>query len=353
MVWGSGPWDQPAANPVPVNRCTAREGRKPVDGRSQAAVAEVPVPSTVDSAGFEHTALIYQGEAEYLAEVPRFVQAALARGEPVLLAVPDFREGPLRDALGTDSRRVVFADRAEGRNPGRLISAVRNFAEKYPGRRVSVVGEPAWPSRSTAELAEAARHEALSNLAFANTPMTALCPYDAAALPADVIATAGQTHPFLSGPGGPRASPSYLGPGTLPPQCLGGLPDPPHEAQALAYREDLGALRTLTRGWSDRAGLPADRSEDLVIAVSELGANTLRHTGAGGTLRIWLNSGELICEVADHGWIVDPLAGRWRPAADDPGGHGLWLVHEVCDLVELRSSEAGGTVIRLHMGVPG
>ena len=31
-------------------------------------------------------------------------------------------------------------------------------------------------------------------------------------------------------------------------------------------------------------------------------------------------------------------------------GRGLWLVHELCDLVQLRSSPAG-TVVRMHMQV--
>jgi hypothetical protein len=30
------------------------------------------------------------------------------------------------------------------------------------------------------------------------------------------------------------------------------------------------------------------------------------------------------------------------------GGHGLWLVNQVCDLVEMRSDDSG-TTIRLHM----
>jgi hypothetical protein len=42
--------------------------------------------------------------------------------------------------------------------------------------------------------------------------------------------------------------------------------------------------------------------------------------------------------------------GRRPPAADASGGHGLWLVHQVCDKVELHSN-AGGTTIRLHMSL--
>jgi hypothetical protein len=37
-----------------------------------------------------------------------------------------------------------------------------------------------------------------------------------------------------------------------------------------------------------------------------------------------------------------------RPAPDASHGHGLWVVHQLCDLVELRTG-ASGTTIRLHM----
>jgi len=51
--------------------------------------------------------------------------------------------------------------------------------------------------------------------------------------------------------------------------------------------------------------------------------------------------------VHDVGRITDPLAGRVRHGPDD-SGHGLWLVNQVCDLVELRSGDAG-TTVRMHM----
>ena len=85
-----------------------------------------------------------------------------------------------------------------------------------------------------------------------------------------------------------------------------------------------------------------------MIAASEVAANTLRHTNGGGVVRLWATDAELLCQVEDTGHITDPLAGHWRPAGDLPGGQGLWLVNQVCDLAEIRSSELG-TTIRLHM----
>ena len=98
----------------------------------------------------------------------------------------------------------------------------------------------------------------------------------------------------------------------------------------------------------ERAGLSAMRATDMTLAVSELAANTLQHTRAEGVAQAWQADGELVCQITDSGFISDPLAGFLQPQPDQPGGHGLWLVNQICDLVEVRSDQ-GGTVIRLHM----
>ena len=53
-----------------------------------------------------------------------------------------------------------------GRNPARIIPEVLAFAQIHPGKAVCCVGEPIWPGRTTEEIEEAVRHEALVNLAF-------------------------------------------------------------------------------------------------------------------------------------------------------------------------------------------
>ena len=116
------------------------------------------------------------------------------------------------------------------------------------------------------------------------------------------------------------------------------------------YTTDLAAIRAVVHGYAVKAGLGEDRAIDLVLAVSEVAANTLRHTDSSGELAIWHGPQEIICEIHDEGRITDPNAGQRRPAADATGGHGLWLVYQVCDLVELRS-DATGTTIRMHMRI--
>ena len=55
---------------------------------------------------------------------------------------------------------------------------------------------------------------------------------------------------------------------------------------------------------------------------------------------MWTAGNELICQIEDTGHITDPLAGRGQAPVEARGRHGLWLVRQVCDLVELRSGPA-------------
>ncbi len=52
-------------------------------------------------------------------------------------------------------------------------------------------------------------------------------------------------------------------------------------------------------------------------------------------------------QLDDQGHMTDPLVGRHRPVAGANGGIGLWIVNQLCDLVEVRTAP-GGTTIRLH-----
>jgi anti-sigma regulatory factor (Ser/Thr protein kinase) len=128
------------------------------------------------------------------------------------------------------------------------------------------------------------------------------------------------------------------------------LPSPTNDAMYHTYRSDLSQVRALVWQHARQAGLTEGRANDLVLAVSEVAANTLRHTRSPGILAIWHDEDEVVCEIRDEGTITDPLVGRSKPPPGASGGHGLWLVRQVCDLVEL-TSDANGTTIRMHMAL--
>lgn len=299
-----------------------------------------------------HVALLYRDPGEHAEVVSGFLRAGLDAGERAFAAVPGREHARLRAALGRHGDDVVFADMTSlGANPARIIPAIEAFAADS-GRPVRVVTEPVWPGRSAAEIAEATKHEALVNLAFAGPRTQILCPYDATRLPQPVLADARRTHPHAVCRAGLARGPRYSGPGRLPAICTAPLPPPPAAASALGFSDDLRSVREFVAGHAGAAELSGARTAELVLAVSEIAANTLRHADGGGTVRCWQAPGELVCDLRDGGHITDPLAGRRLPGADQAGGQGLWLVNRCVDLTEVRTGR-DGTVTRLHMRLPG
>jgi anti-sigma regulatory factor (Ser/Thr protein kinase) len=143
----------------------------------------------------------------------------------------------------------------------------------------------------------------------------------------------------------------------------------------------LYALRSAVQAHADLAGLPEDRASEVVLAVHELAANAIAHGAGHGRLRIWDLADALSCEVVDAGRAGGPaevrgpdavggpdgvrgpdavggpdgvrgpdtvrgpdaVGGSW--AVTDPwpveNGHGLWLVRQVADQLDLRSGPRG------------
>jgi anti-sigma regulatory factor (Ser/Thr protein kinase) len=306
--------------------------------------------------GYRHEAFFYADTDQFMAGTLDFIRAGLASEDPTLIVLAAHKIEALRRELPDLGDQVHFADMAEvGSNPARIIPAWQNFVERHAasGRRLRGIGEPIWPERSPAELAECERHEALLNVAFPDPAFTLLCPYDTSALPLTVLEAARRNHPILyedSG-AGPMASTLYPGAEALALPFDDPLSDPPATASVLSF--DAYQLRE-ARSWvADRAtaaGLSRDRAADLVLATNELTTNTLLYGGGEGIVSLWREGSAVICEVRDEGRIVDPLAGRRRPSTDAAGGRGLWIANEVCDLVQLRAFASGG-VARLHMRI--
>jgi len=133
----------------------------------------------------------------------------------------------------------------------------------------------------------------------------------------------------------------------VPPLPAPDLDDP----MSYTYTTDLAAIRAVVYRYAIQAGLTEARAIDLTLAVSEVAANTVKHAKSPGSLNIWYDKKEIVCQVHDEGVITDPLAGRREPSLDAQGGHGLWIVNHVCDRVDIHSDETG-TTIRMHMNLP-
>jgi anti-sigma regulatory factor (Ser/Thr protein kinase) len=306
------------------------------------------------NAPFHHEAALYADRDGFLGATLPFVRAGVEAREPVLVVVGAEKIALLRDELGDRSDRVLFADMRElGSNPARIIPEWREFVDHHAVLETGVrgIGEPVWPGRGADELAECHRHEALLNLAFEGVPSFRLrCPYDAKALAGDVVAEARRTHPFVWEDGKVVESAEYEM--DLPGRALDGeLPEPEGEVSTLRFeRGRLDRVRGFVWERARGLGLQARPAGDLVLAASELASNSARFGGGSGEVRVWGEGVAAFCEVSDAGRMSDPLAGRAHPKFDQLEGRGLWLVNQICDLVQVRSSESG-TVVRVSMPI--
>ncbi|MER6214818.1 sensor histidine kinase [Streptomyces sp. NPDC001674] len=317
-------------------------------------------PGTPEPAGpaevrFRHELYPYRGQDQFMTGTLGFIREALEADEAVVVAVPEDRAALLRGELAGELA-VTFVDTATaGPNPGRLVDAWTAWLEERGegGRPVRGVGETAWSrARNAAHLSELRHHEWLLNQAFArNSAWSMLCPYDATDQDEAALRSVSRCHPLIREDGRHTPNGSFLEEGPYPFEVL---PDPCDPYQELSYTHgDLAAVRSKVAQCASDAGVSQEQQSKLAVAVTEIATNSIIHGGGRGTVRTWAQDSVFLCEFRDAGYIADPMAGRVRPSAQQLGGRGLWLAHQLCDLVEIRSTPEQGTTVRLHTDVQG
>ena len=307
------------------------------------------------TSAFRHEALFYSGPAGFVEGTAAFVRDAIENAEPTLVVVETEKIRALQAALsGDNTRDVAFADMADvGHNPARIIPAWREFVAAHGGvdRPVRGIGEPIYPARSADELVECQHHENLLNVAFTGgVGWWLLCPYDVTALPPDVIREAKRSHQFVCTDGHHAPSPVVRDLDAMSQPPTAPLTEVPPNADTLwfSFPGDLAAVRCVVRAHAARAGLDRDQIDAIVLAADEIAANGLHYGGGRSELRVWHTDDVVTCEVESAGRFEAPLAGREQPTMFDDHGRGLWLVNQLCDLVQVRSL-ATGSIVRIHL----
>jgi transcriptional regulator with XRE-family HTH domain len=172
--------------------------------------------AAMGSSVFEHLVLRYSSDEEFLAATVPFLTQGVERSEAVLAVTTRANIELLRDRLNGRFEDVAFAESIDWcSSPNEAMHRYRTFVtERFEAGAMwtRIVGEPVWAGRSAAEVAAWTRYESLLNLACASLPATILCPYDARAVPAAVVADAHRTHPAVARGTGITANAEYSKP---------------------------------------------------------------------------------------------------------------------------------------------
>ncbi|MEU8119643.1 sensor histidine kinase [Spirillospora sp. NPDC049024] len=313
--------------------------------------------------GFTHRLLPFSGVEEYLGGAVPFLRAGLDAGDRVLAVCGTGREMLLRDALGPAAAGVEFTEPAAWyAHPSRTLADCLGDARETArrGRRLRLLGEPVWATRSPLEVVEWQRTEAVLNDAFRGTGAAIMCPY-AATLPASVVAAGRRTHPETVRGARALPNPGFVSPTAYCARCDGEPPPPPPDgADTLVIeRPDLYWLRAWVAECARHTPLPGGDRQRLLVAVTEVVTNAFRHGKPPVAVRLWADASPgaaaLVCEVTDEGrWEPEGGFGLVPPRPDGgtPGGRfGLWAVRLLCSLVQIRTGE-NGTAVRLRLALP-
>jgi anti-sigma regulatory factor (Ser/Thr protein kinase) len=305
---------------------------------------------TADLGGALHEAVLYSAPDELARQLVPRLQPSLDDGCPVVAVLDEPTRAEVRRALGDDADRVEFPDPATVHRFPPFTIALRwarlSRRVHTSSGRATVVGQHVADLPGCDET-HWARLDIALNVAVAGLPITVLCPYRS---DDRELSRVRATHPRVTTADSTVTSASYR----QPLEALVEFPPPPPPdlgppAAELAFTaEELGELRHLVAEVAGRGGTEAERVADLVLAVNEIGSNSIEHGPGHGRLRLWAGADGVTAEVADPGATEMPFPGMVAPAVTGVRGRGLWLASELCDVMQVWS-DASGTVIRLRI----
>ncbi|MFI7113101.1 anti-sigma factor RsbA family regulatory protein [Nonomuraea sp. NPDC050227] len=299
----------------------------------------------------KHVAVPYDSDRAFLDLVVPRVRTALDEDRRVLVVTRPDRLALLAEALDGDARRID--SRPAGAwygHPHRMLAAYHEYTR---GRPTLVVGEPVWTDLSEPRIQDLIRYDSVVNAALAAAPSVMLCLYDLRDVPEPVRELTPVVHPLVLGAGGEAASGRFVQPHEL---VLDGddapFPEPGPGACLVRFTaRELKRLRQTVGDYARTAGMDRNLISSLVLSVSEIAANCVEHGAGFGTITMWVEERDLVCEIADPGGALDdPLPGYIPPEPESPRGYGLWISRQLCDRVQLRD-EGGLLRVRLRLSL--
>jgi anti-sigma regulatory factor (Ser/Thr protein kinase) len=288
------------------------------------------------AAEFVHTAGLYEGDHGLLPLVVTFVDAGVAAGEPVVIALSGEHADMVRSVLPASPGITYLPDGYT--RPASIVSVLlgvlRAHAETSPGR-LRIVGELATASLTPSTWGPWARYEAAVNHLYAPYTATAMCAYDTTTMSEQVLADVVATHPDLTGTDGSQPNDRFQDPIAF----LQNVTAPRDELEATRpVAEAVDPDPALARQWVSAAAegcsVASDVLADLLVGVSEVVTNARLYGRAPVVLRVWTAPDRMVVVVSDRGAGPSfPYAGL-VPVDGKPGGRGLWITHQLCGQVD-------------------
>ena len=301
---------------------------------------------------FVHQAVVYDTPQALVEVIGPIVQAALDRGESPIIVLDTDNADALRDALVDASRLEVADPGAVYTRPWHTFASYVGtvLAKAAAGEPILVVGEPPFATCDADDAADWLRVESALNTALDGIAGLMICPYRRETAGDAVMLEMARVHPQLREEGGSHASADYVEPmayldeartAVLPEL---GVPD-------VEMLFDVSTLYDLRRAVSfdvELAGLDPERVPEFAVAVNEVAANSVKHGGGGGTLRLWTLDHDVVCEIEDSGTLGGSPLGMLPPDPDTPTGRGLWIARQFSDSLAI-VARPGGTVARMRI----
>jgi anti-sigma regulatory factor (Ser/Thr protein kinase) len=298
--------------------------------------------------GLVHRALLHAGEDDLVARIADYARDGLAAGEDTVVLAPARRLAALRRALGEAAPVGLVPNDLTGMRLGTAFDDVRRHMAGRAGRvRLRVAADWDLGDRSDAQRRAFMRWEAAATAILADHAATVLCCHDGADL--ELAAAARATHPEVWTDGAWRADDAYRAPDVHLRECRS-PPPPGGTPMPLADPWDLSPLRERVAALGEEAGVDPGSLADFQIATNEVAANALWHAHGPREARVALLDGALVFEVRDAGPGLDPLVAHQPPGAGRASGRGLWIAHQLADVVQV-VPEGPGTRVRLEIAV--
>jgi anti-sigma regulatory factor (Ser/Thr protein kinase) len=294
----------------------------------------------------QHVAGFAAGQDHLVEQATPVVAAALARGDPVALALRPATEQALRAALGEPEGLVAEGDRAGASTGSGQTTAARRARELRA--LIRDTGSATVLSEHTTDLDGLdgsfwTELDAAMNVACAELPVQIWCFFPEMPLHLEVLRGAWRNHPLLLIDGQLRHNPEHRSPREVlaetpvPAPLLLGPPD----VRLTFTPWRLHEVRTVVEDVLSAAGYGRARIEDVVLAVNEIATNAVEHGDGEPELYLWTTGEGVVCEVHDAGTLDDPLPGLRAPHPAEPRGRGLWIARQLCDLLHVWRDTAG------------